>query len=113
MKPNKETIRTVIQIIMLNDWTPLTKLNTILKENGIKSMLIDDCYNNKYERGIIVHHREDTARATYNKETNETTIVIVKVYKQQCIYCSNGNCTLENICCDGYGKCAKEWLSDD
>lgn len=103
---NPETIRNITQIVMRNDWTPLTRLQSILKGENIKSILINDYSENKYTREVTATHGDNvTIKATYYKEENETHITIVTIYMNRCVYCENGTCILENIECDGYGKC--------
>lgn len=102
-----DIIKEVKTIELLNDWTPVTKVATVLRENNIKATIVTDCYENKYERVIKMYHPVSVTRisATYNKEMNVTLISITEIHKPHCTYCQNGNCILGNICCDGYSEC--------
>lgn len=103
---NPETIRTITEIVMHNDWTTPKRLQIILKQENIKSIIIQDYFEQKYFNEVTATHGDNvTIKATYYKEENETHITIVTVYMNRCVYCENGTCILENIECDGYGKC--------
>ena len=103
---NKDIIRNITQIVMLNDWTAPRRLQMILADENIKSILIEDYSESKYAIEVTATHGDNvTIKAVYRKETNETYITIVTVYMNQCTYCQNGGCIMENIPCDGYGKC--------
>ena len=100
-------IKEVKTIELLNDYTGVTELATVLKQNNIKATLVTDCYQNKYERVIKMYNPNNDTKisATYNKEMNVTIISIIQIYKEHCTYCQAGECILENIVCDGYGEC--------
>ena len=103
---NKDTIRNITQIVMHNDWTTPRRLQMILRDENIKSILINDYFENKYVIEVDAIHGDNvTIKAVYYKEDNETHITIVTVYQNQCTYCEHGSCIMENIPCDGYGKC--------
>lgn len=76
----KDMNRTATIIVMLNDWTNVEKLRIVLKENGIKSFIV----NKEYDTTLVhIVEAESTLfegveiKAVYNKETNETVITIV------------------------------------
>ena len=104
---NDNIIKEIKTIELLNDYTGVTELATVLKQNNIKATLVTDCYQNKYERVIKMYTPKNETRisATYNKEMNVTLISITQIHKPHCTYCQNGNCILENISCDGYSEC--------
>ena len=104
---NDNIIKEVKTIELLNDYTGVTELATVLKQNNIRATLVTDCYQNKYERVIKMYNPNNDTRiiATYDKETNVTIISIIQIYKYQCSYSQAGECILECINCNGYGEC--------